>query len=60
MRARQAYRVAAMGPRIARVTTTRNPVIGFLRNNAIRFVPQRMLIKAMAESDPHRTTAATS
>ncbi len=45
-RSTTAARVVRLGPRIARVTTTRNPVIGWLRTSAIRLVPQRMLLNA--------------
>lgn len=45
-RAPAAAQVVRLGPRIARVTTTRNPVIGWLRTAAIRLVPQRMLLNS--------------
>lgn len=56
VRARHTRRVVNMGPRIARLTTTRNPVIGFLRDTAIRVVPETALIKAFTQTgkDPHR------
>jgi len=43
-------KVVKMGPRIARVTTTRNPVLGALRNSAIRLIPERLLLRGMAEA----------
>jgi hypothetical protein len=45
-----------MGPRLARVTTTSNPMMAFLRNSAIRLVPEAVLMKALARTgeDPHR------
>jgi 2-polyprenyl-6-methoxyphenol hydroxylase-like FAD-dependent oxidoreductase len=42
-RASAAAQVVRLGPRLARLTTTRNPIIGWGRTAAIRFVPQRML-----------------
>jgi 2-polyprenyl-6-methoxyphenol hydroxylase-like FAD-dependent oxidoreductase len=56
VRSRLTHRVARLGPRIARVTTTKNPVVGFLRNAAIRLVPQFALVKAFTQpgTDPHR------
>lgn len=49
-------RVVNMGPRIAAVTTTKNPVIGFLRDAAIRIVPEMALVKVFTQTghDPHR------
>jgi 2-polyprenyl-6-methoxyphenol hydroxylase-like FAD-dependent oxidoreductase len=56
VRSRRTRRVVTMGPRIARITTTKNPVVGLLRNAAIRLVPQIALVKAFthAGADPHR------
>jgi 2-polyprenyl-6-methoxyphenol hydroxylase-like FAD-dependent oxidoreductase len=48
-RAGAAAQVVRMGPRIARLTTTRNPVIGWMRTGVIRFVPQRMLRNAFIQ-----------
>jgi 2-polyprenyl-6-methoxyphenol hydroxylase-like FAD-dependent oxidoreductase len=56
-RARAAAQVVRMGPRIARLTTTRNPVIGWVRTGVIRFVPQRMLRSAFIQ---RRDTAQES
>ena len=47
LRAAGAGQVVRMGPRIARITTTRNPVIGGLRNGAIRLTPRALLLKAL-------------
>ena len=56
VRSRLTRRVVRMGPRIARITTTKNPVVGFLRNRAIRLVPAFVFMRAFmqAGADPHR------
>jgi 2-polyprenyl-6-methoxyphenol hydroxylase-like FAD-dependent oxidoreductase len=56
VRSRHTRRVVKMGPRIAQITTTKNPVVGFLRNTAIRFVPEIALVKAFTQAgtEPHR------
>jgi 2-polyprenyl-6-methoxyphenol hydroxylase-like FAD-dependent oxidoreductase len=56
VRSRRTRRVVTMGPRIARITTTKNPVVAFLRNTAIRIVPQMALVKVFthAGADPNR------
>ena len=38
------------------MTTTRNPLIGLLRNTAIRLVPEMALVKVFTQTgkDPHR------
>lgn len=56
VRSRRTRRVVRMGPRIARITTTKNPVVGFLRNTAIRLVPKIALVKAFTQAggNPHR------
>jgi 2-polyprenyl-6-methoxyphenol hydroxylase-like FAD-dependent oxidoreductase len=46
-------RFVKLGPRIARVTTTRNPLIQFARTSAIRLLPSWMLIKWAKQGDPH-------
>jgi 2-polyprenyl-6-methoxyphenol hydroxylase-like FAD-dependent oxidoreductase len=58
VRARRTRRVVRTGPWIARVTTTRNPVIAALRNGAMRLIPERVLIKAFTQpgGEPPRTT----
>jgi 2-polyprenyl-6-methoxyphenol hydroxylase-like FAD-dependent oxidoreductase len=56
VRSRRTRRVVAMGPRLARITTTKNPVVGALRNAVIRIVPKSALVKAFTQAgaDPHR------
>jgi 2-polyprenyl-6-methoxyphenol hydroxylase-like FAD-dependent oxidoreductase len=56
VRSRRTHRIVRMGPRIARITTTKNPVVAFLRNTAIRLMPEFALVKAFtqAEADPNR------
>ena len=56
VRSRHTRRVVNMGPRIAAVTTTKNPVMGFLRDSAIRMVPEMALVKVFTQTgkDPHR------
>ena len=44
-RSRRTRRLIAMGPRIARMTTTRNPLRKVLRTVLIRYVPEPLLIK---------------
>jgi 2-polyprenyl-6-methoxyphenol hydroxylase-like FAD-dependent oxidoreductase len=47
---RRSQRVVDMGPRLARITTTRNPVVGFLRDAALRLVPARAIVKSFAHA----------
>jgi 2-polyprenyl-6-methoxyphenol hydroxylase-like FAD-dependent oxidoreductase len=57
VRAARTRRIVQSGPRIARVTTTRNPAIAWVRDNAIRLMPIRPLLKAFLidrAADPHR------
>ena len=56
VRGRHTRRVVNMGPRIAAMTTTKNPVIGFLRDTTIRLVPEIALVKVFMQTgkDPHR------
>ena len=60
VRSRGTRRVAGSGPLIARVTTTRNPLIAAVRNSAIRFAPARALATALANNaaDPNRELGA--
>lgn len=56
VRAARTARVVALGPRIASVTTTANPVVTALRNSVLRFAPTAVIIKAlqnMDRRDPH-------
>jgi 2-polyprenyl-6-methoxyphenol hydroxylase-like FAD-dependent oxidoreductase len=48
-------RFVKLGPRIARVTTTRNPLIQSARTLAIRLLPSRLLTKWAKQGDPHRS-----
>lgn len=45
-----------LGPRLARVTTTRNPAIALLRTGALRLLPEGLLARSTAalREDPHR------
>jgi 2-polyprenyl-6-methoxyphenol hydroxylase-like FAD-dependent oxidoreductase len=56
VRSARTRRVIAAGPRIARVTTTRNPLIKVMRNAVIRYVPESLLVKGAPgrSDDPHR------
>ena len=56
VRARHTRRVVNMGPRMAAVTTTKNPVMGFFRDMTIRLVPEMALVKVFTQTgkDPHR------
>jgi 2-polyprenyl-6-methoxyphenol hydroxylase-like FAD-dependent oxidoreductase len=54
VRMQRTRRFVKLGPRIARVTTTRNPLIQFARTSAIRFLPSRLLSKWAKQDDPHR------
>ena len=49
-------RIVRTGPRLARVTTTHNPLVTALRDAAIRLMPRRLLMRAFVQSDadPHR------
>ena len=57
VRARHTRKVVNMGPRIARTTTTRSPIVGWLRNTAIRLVPARLIVSILRR--PGRTRIAT-
>jgi 2-polyprenyl-6-methoxyphenol hydroxylase-like FAD-dependent oxidoreductase len=59
VRMHRTRRFVKLGPRIARVTTTHNPVMLFARAAAIRLLPSWMLIKwADRRRDPHRALRA--
>jgi 2-polyprenyl-6-methoxyphenol hydroxylase-like FAD-dependent oxidoreductase len=47
-RSQRTRRFIKLGPRIARVTTTRNPIVTWLRNGAIRAIPTFAITRAMA------------
>jgi 2-polyprenyl-6-methoxyphenol hydroxylase-like FAD-dependent oxidoreductase len=50
VRSRRTRRVVSMGPRIARVTTTKNPIVAMLRNGVIRLMPAKMIAKAFTQA----------
>jgi 2-polyprenyl-6-methoxyphenol hydroxylase-like FAD-dependent oxidoreductase len=55
VRSARTRRFQRLGPRIARITTTRSPVIGALRTAVIRLLPASLLTLAgMGQRDPHR------
>lgn len=50
VRARHTRKVVNMGPRIARTTTTRNPIVGWLRNTAIRLMPAKLIVSIFTQA----------
>jgi 2-polyprenyl-6-methoxyphenol hydroxylase-like FAD-dependent oxidoreductase len=54
MRRRAARRVVLSGPRIARFTTTRNPLIAWGRNALLRFTPEAVLRRALVGGTTRR------
>jgi 2-polyprenyl-6-methoxyphenol hydroxylase-like FAD-dependent oxidoreductase len=52
VRSPRTRRVATMGAWVARITTTENPVVAFLRNTTIRIVPEIALLKAFTQAGP--------
>jgi 2-polyprenyl-6-methoxyphenol hydroxylase-like FAD-dependent oxidoreductase len=60
VRARRTRAVILSGPRIARITTTRNRLIAAMRNGAIRVVPRSAVARAFANigADPNRELGA--
>ena len=56
VRSRRTRRVVMLGPRIARITTTRSPLVKLLRTAAIRWLPESILVTAASGRgrDPHR------
>ena len=64
IRAPRAHSVVRSGPRIARITTTRSPVIAGVRNSVIRMVPRSVLKvafpKATRKDLPGRARAGVS
>jgi 2-polyprenyl-6-methoxyphenol hydroxylase-like FAD-dependent oxidoreductase len=57
VRSRRTRTIVNLARRIARMTTTRNALLGALRDNAIRLLPQRPLINAFVQAeqkDPNR------
>jgi 2-polyprenyl-6-methoxyphenol hydroxylase-like FAD-dependent oxidoreductase len=57
VRSRRTRRVVAMGPRIARFTTTRSVLVQALRTAMIRSIPEALLVSATSGRgrDPHRS-----
>jgi 2-polyprenyl-6-methoxyphenol hydroxylase-like FAD-dependent oxidoreductase len=57
VRASRTRRLIAMGPRIARVTTTTNPVVQWLRTAAVRLLPEALIASTAPGRgrDPHRS-----
>lgn len=53
VRARRTRRLIAIGPRIARMTTTRNRARKVVRTAVIRLVPESWVLKAARPADPH-------
>lgn len=55
VRMRRTHKLIALGPRIAGITTTRNPVINAVRTAGIRLVPERLIAFAARRQgrDPH-------
>jgi 2-polyprenyl-6-methoxyphenol hydroxylase-like FAD-dependent oxidoreductase len=53
VRAARTARVSAMGPRIARVTTTNHALITAVRTPAVRFAPTALIVKALQNMDRH-------
>lgn len=56
----RANRVARSGPRIARVTTTHNPVVDWLRTGAILLLPSQMLVSAFSSRRDARRARLTA
>ena len=56
VRSQRTHRVVKLGPRIARVTTTRNPLVKLLRTAAVRWLPESVLASGApgGARDPHR------
>jgi 2-polyprenyl-6-methoxyphenol hydroxylase-like FAD-dependent oxidoreductase len=55
VRMRRTRKFIKLGPRIARITTTRNALIQALRTFAIRMAPASVIgLAASQTSDPHR------
>lgn len=52
VRARRAHHFVRLGPRLGRLTTTRNPLIGAFRNAAIRLAPMGALLRGFMERGP--------
>lgn len=55
VRSRRTRRLVKLGPRIARITTTRNPLVKLLRTTAIQWLPAAVLASSVPGRgrDPH-------
>lgn len=58
VRSHRTRRLMAMGPRIAKMTTTRNPVRIWARTALVKMVPEFLVTAASAHKDPHRALRA--
>jgi 2-polyprenyl-6-methoxyphenol hydroxylase-like FAD-dependent oxidoreductase len=60
VRSRRTRRLIRLGPRIARITTTRNPLVQWLRTAAVRLLPEAILVSGASGRgrDPHRALRA--
>jgi 2-polyprenyl-6-methoxyphenol hydroxylase-like FAD-dependent oxidoreductase len=56
VRQRRTAEFIALGPRLARITTTRSGLVSALRTVAIRLVPQSLMVRSAQrlQRDPHR------
>jgi 2-polyprenyl-6-methoxyphenol hydroxylase-like FAD-dependent oxidoreductase len=61
VRNRRTRRLVKLGPRIARITTTRNRLVKLLRTAAVRWLPESVLVSTAPGRgrDPHRSSGAT-
>jgi 2-polyprenyl-6-methoxyphenol hydroxylase-like FAD-dependent oxidoreductase len=61
VRSERTRRLVAMGPRIARITTTRNPLVKLLRGAAVRWLPEAVLVNTAPGrgQDPHKLLRPT-
>jgi 2-polyprenyl-6-methoxyphenol hydroxylase-like FAD-dependent oxidoreductase len=53
VRFRRTRRLIALGPRIARMTTTRNPAMKVLRTALLRGIPEFLVARTIRATDPH-------
>jgi 2-polyprenyl-6-methoxyphenol hydroxylase-like FAD-dependent oxidoreductase len=55
VRSRRTRRFIKLGPRLARITTTRSPFVKLLRTTAVRWLPESVLVSTPSRwRDPHR------
>jgi 2-polyprenyl-6-methoxyphenol hydroxylase-like FAD-dependent oxidoreductase len=52
VRSRRTKRIVVSGPRIGRMTTTKNPLAGLVRSAVLRGVPAKVIVKALARPTP--------